>query len=88
MNAPIRVHLSVVSLQMAASGGSHLYRRGTFHYAERSLVLLVVVRLVCVLNPFYSRLTYIYINMSLRYKRWEKEQMEKQKSKKESKKHK
>ena len=36
----------------------------------------------------YFRLTYIYINMSLRYKRWEKEQEEKMKSKKETKKQK
>ena len=82
------VLLYVVSFKMAALGCSHLYRRGTFHYPQWSLVLLVAVRLVCVWNPFYYRLTYIYINMSLRYKRWEKEQMEKQKSKKESKKQK
>ena len=71
---------------MAASGNCILYRAGTVHDSERSVVLLVSLRIVGPWKRPHSRLTYIYINMSLKYKRWEKEQMEKYK--KESKKHK
>ena len=64
-----------------------------------SKLLLLVVAFFIVLGPFTTpnglwfcwslsaSLTYIYINMSLKWKRWEKEQMEKNK-KKESKKQK
>ena len=72
---------------MAASGRCVLYRAGTVHDAERTVVLLVSLGIVAPWNRLHCRLTYIYINMSLKYKRWEKEQMEKNK-KKESKKQK
>ena len=68
---------------MASSGDWILYCTWTFHYSQWSMVLLVSFSLVgmkCISDP---RLTYIYINMSLKVKRLEQEQKEKMGKKKQ-----
>lgn len=61
----------------------------TLHNSKFALVLLVLRRIVRgILRWVNNSLTYVYINLSLKYNKWEKEQEAKTKDKKESKKQK
>ena len=81
--------MEVASYEMAPGCDCRDDCRRTLHDSEPAVVLLVLRRIVGASRGWVnSSLTYVYINLSLKYNKWEKEQEAKARDKKESKKQK